>query len=128
MATKLIPKEEDAFKDWWRTNSKVKAWRNEFKKDFGFEPSPNSQGYDYRGAWKAGIKPESTYEPETKQTRHHWGSLGVGGKDLKSKKHPTRWKSDYMKVTGSNPDDEGISEAEAKKMLREVFFHDDYIN
>jgi hypothetical protein len=33
-----------------------------------------------------------------------------------------------MKVTGSNPDDEGISEAEAKKMLREVFFHDDYIN
>ena len=117
--TKLDPKEESKFKDWWEKDKKVKAWRNEFKKDFGFEPSPNSPGYDYRGAWKAGIKPEPTYEPETKKTRHHWGSIGVGGKDLKGKDHPTRWKSDYMKLTGVNPDEEGISEEEGKRMLRE---------
>ena len=115
--TRLSSKEESDFQDFINNDPDVVKWRDEFKEEWGEEPQIDGADYDYRGAWKAGIKPKPTYEPETKKTLHHWDSIGVGGKDLKSESHSTRWKSDYMKATGINPDEAGITKEQAAKEL-----------
>jgi hypothetical protein len=117
--TGLSSKEESDFQDFINNDPDVVKWRDEFKEEWGEEPQIDGADYDYRGAWKAGIKPKPTYEPETKKTLHHWDSIGVGGKDLKSESHSTRWKSDYMKETGINPDEAGITKEQALSELGE---------
>jgi hypothetical protein len=117
--TELSSKEESDFQDFINNDPDVVKWRDEFKEEWGEEPQIDGADYDYRGAWKAGIKPKPTYEPETKKTLHHWDSIGVGGKDLKSESHSTRWKSDYMKATGINPDEAGITKEQALSELGE---------
>jgi hypothetical protein len=113
VSVELDEKEEAEFQKWMTTDPNVKAWREEFISEYGEEPKIEGANYDYRGAWKAGLKPEPTYEPETKKTLHHWGSKGLEGIDLKSQDHPTRWKSDYMEAFGVNPDESGISKEDA---------------
>ena len=49
----------------------------------------------------------------------HWASIGIDGKELKSKDHPTRWKSDYMEATGKDPDQEEVTKADAIKSLKD---------
>jgi hypothetical protein len=117
--TGLSSKEESDFQDFINNDPDVVKWRDEFKEEWGEEPQIDGADYDYRGAWKAGIKPKPTYEPETKKTLHHWDSIGVDGKDLKSESHSTRWKSDYMKATGINPDEAGITKEQALSELGE---------
>ena len=121
-AVSVLTKEEEAeFQQWMKTNPDVVAWREQFVRELGEEPRIDGGGFDYRGAWKAGIapKPNPQHKTKTGEDAYHWPSIGEGGKDLKSKDHPTRWKSDYMKKTGINPDDSGISKEDALKVIEE---------
>lgn len=74
-------------------------WYKEFKKDYGEEPNLNDSNYNYRAAWKAGVKPQR-YEFDKKL---HWESTSPSGESLKSVSHPTAWMEDYMRLTGSDP-------------------------
>jgi hypothetical protein len=110
------------FKNWINTNPKVKAWREQFKNQYGEDPDLVNSDYDYVGAWKAGIEPQQyKYDtlPNGEQV-YHWGSTGIDGKDLKSENHPTRWKADYMKATGINPDSSGVSKDSAMVYLNKA--------
>jgi len=100
------PQRESNFQNYWNSNPKVVDWRKEFKAQYGEEPSNSDGGYDYRGAFDAGLTPERNADDGNK---YHWDSIGINGKDLKSANHPTRWKSEYMKQTGVNPDEKGIT-------------------
>ena len=76
-------------------------WFSEFVKQYGEEPDlSTSADYDYRQAWKMGIRPErDPYD----SNRFHWASSTPDGTMLKSKTHPTAWKEEYMRATGNNP-------------------------
>ena len=109
----ISPQEESEFQNWMATDPNVVAWREEFKQNYGEEPQIDNSNYDYRGAWKAGIKPQ----PSEVDGMYHWGSKGIDGVDLKSEDHPTRWKSEYMDATGINPDESGITKEEALEVI-----------
>jgi hypothetical protein len=105
-----LPKNEDAeekaFQKWIRSTE----WFNEFVKQYGEEPDLSKNAdYDYRAAWKAGIKPER-YEYD--DNRYHWPSSLPTGEMLKSESHPTAWKEYFMRDTGLNPDKLGIKTKE----------------
>lgn len=91
---------------------KQTGWYKEYKKEYGEEPNLDTKEYDYRKAWKAGVRPErDPYD----NNRYHWGSSDPKtGEMLKSKDHPTAWKEDYMKKTGKNPDAVGVTKEEYK--------------
>jgi hypothetical protein len=110
------PKDLDGFYKWWETNPDILAWREEFVKTYGEEPKINNADYDYYGAYEAGVTPK----PSDVDGEYHWGSIGLGGIDLKSVHHPTRWKSDYMKLTGVNPDKENITKEQAFKKFPQL--------
>jgi len=114
--TKLSGEEERKFQDFIKNDPSVIEWKNAFIEEFGEDPSIEDAEYDYRGAWKAGIKPEKIKGDKIP----HWGSIGIGGRELKSKTHPTRWKSDYMEATGKDPDEEGISKSDAMLVLKKT--------
>ncbi len=87
-------------------------WFSEYLAQYGEEPDlrPMSEdpklgpNYDYRKAWKSGIRPErDPYD----NNRFHWGSSLPNGEMLKSKNHPTAWKEYYMRKFGVNPDSLG---------------------
>ena len=118
--TSLNPGEERSFQQFWKTDPSVLRWKQELRATYGEEPSPDNSDYDYRGAWQAGIKPRPTKNPDTGKMEYHWGSMGVQGKELKSPSHPTRWKSDYMELTGKNPDEYGVSEQEGKDEIKRL--------
>jgi len=111
--------EAQGFQNWFTTNPNVQAWRKQFIEEYGEEPNINNSNYDYIGAWRAGVEPTPNKDHLLKngEPAYHWGSIGLEGKDLKSKDHPTRWKSDYMKKTGVNPDSIGISKDSAIKEM-----------
>jgi hypothetical protein len=104
-STKLSKEEEQRFQTW----IKGTGWYSEFKKEYGEEPDLNDRDYDYRAAWKAGIKPER-YAPDN--NRYHWPSSLPSGKMLKSSDHPTAWKETFMRQTGHNPDEIGVKTKE----------------
>ena len=86
---------------------KKTEWYKEFTKEFGEPPDLETKDYDYRAAWKAGIRP--VRDPHDKN-RYHWASSDPQtGKSLKSENHPTAWKEKYMKQTGKNPDEVGMT-------------------
>jgi hypothetical protein len=89
--------EEAAFQSW----IKELPWWKEFTAEYGEEPDLNAGDYDYRAAWKAGVKPE---RDEYDGGRYHWPSSAVNSPMLKAFDHPTAWKEDYMQATGVNPD------------------------
>lgn len=98
--------EEKAFQKWIRSTE----WFNEFVKQYGEEPDLSKNAdYDYRAAWKAGIKPER-YEYD--DNKYHWPSSLPSGEMLKSEDHPTAWKEYFMRETGVNPDKVGIKNKE----------------
>ena len=102
-------KEEKDFQEGIRKTE----WFKEFKQQYGEEPNLNDKDYDYRAAWKAGLRPER-YGPD--KGRYHWPSSLPDGKMLKSKDHPTAWKELYMRSTGKNPDEVGATKADWDKM------------
>lgn len=93
---------------------KKTPWFAEFVREYGEEPdlSRNSD-YDYRRAWAAGVRPER--DPYDKN-RYHWPSSLPSGEMLKSPNHPTLWKEEYMRATGRNPDEAGVTEAQWQAM------------
>jgi len=103
----VVSKEEAEF----QKGIKETDWFKEYKKEYGEEPDLNITEYDYRKAWKAGVRPER--DPYDKN-KYHWGSSDPKtGEMLKSKDHPTAWKEDYMRKTGKNPDEEGVTKEQA---------------
>ena len=94
---KEMPKDEAEFQKWIRNTN----WFKEFKSQYKEEPDLNTKDYDYRAAWKAGVKPER--DPYDKN-RFHWPSSLPSGQMLKSEDHPTAWKEYFMRDTGVNPD------------------------
>ena len=107
---KLTPQEEAKF----QSEIKSSDWYKEYKSNYGEEPNLDSKDYNYRAAWKAGVKPQR-YEPD--QNRYHWPSETPTGESLKSLSHPTGWMEDYMQLTGKDPHEGGgMSESQAKKM------------
>jgi len=91
------------------------CWQGHYEvKQYGEEPDlSTSANYDYRQAWRMGIRPErDPYD----SNRFHWASSTPDGTMLKSKTHPTAWKEEYMRATGSNPDAVGATQADWLKM------------
>jgi hypothetical protein len=83
------------------------GWFKEYVKEYGEEPDLDTKDYDYRAAWNAGVRPE---RDKYDKGRYHWGSSDPKtGKMLKSEDHPTAWKENYMRETGKNPDEVGIT-------------------
>jgi tryptophan 2,3-dioxygenase len=105
----LSESEEIEFQNFMNTNPDVIAWKEQFVEKYKEEPQIDGANYDYRGAWKAGLTPSVSEQDGL----YHWGSKGLDGVNLKSDSHPTRWKSDYMEITGKDPDVENISKEEA---------------
>jgi len=96
--------EEDKFQKWIRSL----PWFDEFKRKYGEEPNLDSKDYDYRAAWKAGVKPTvNKYDG-----LYHWSSgyLDKSGKQvwLKSQDHPTAWMQHFLDETGKDPQSLGI--------------------
>jgi Arc/MetJ-type ribon-helix-helix transcriptional regulator len=107
MPKKQADKEEQEFQKGIRGT----AWFKEYVKEYREEPDLNTKDYDYRSAWKSGIRPER--DPFDKN-KYHWASSNPEtGEMLKSKEHPTAWKEEYMKRTGKNPDEAGITKEQA---------------
>lgn len=97
---KLSKAEEAAFqRDVRRTK-----WFQQFSKKYGEPPNLNDPGYNYRAAWRAGLRPQDVKDDPEMQ---HWSSVTPSGESLKSRSHPTAWKEDYMQMTGRDPGDPG---------------------
>jgi hypothetical protein len=79
-------------------------WYSQFVKKFGEAPDLNSKDYNYRAAWKSGMRPEF-YEFDKEM--QHWGSTTPQGRSVKATSHPTAWMEDYMNVTGRDPHEPG---------------------
>ena len=100
-----MPNDESEFQNWIRSTD----WFKEFKAEYNEEPDLDTEDYDYRAAWKAGILPErDPYD----QNRFHWPSSLPTGEMLKSAEHPTAWKEYFMRDTGVNPDSLGLKTPE----------------
>lgn len=104
---KQTDKEEQDFQSGIRKTE----WFKEYVKEYGEEPDLDTKDYNYRAAWKSGVRPQR--DPYDKN-RYHWSSSNPEtGEMLKSKEHPTAWKEEYMKRTGKNPDELGITKEQA---------------
>ena len=100
----LSPKDERKFQKFWREDSSVNAWRDQFVRQYGEEPILETPHYDYRAAWKAGDRPvKNPDHVENGEAMYHWSSVG------KADTHPTAWKEDAWKATGENPDKSGMT-------------------
>jgi hypothetical protein len=75
-------------------------WFQQFVDKYGEPPDLDSKDYNYRAAWKAGVRPQD-YEHDAEM--QHWASTTGKGESLKATSHPTAWMEDYMQVTGSDP-------------------------
>jgi hypothetical protein len=70
-----------------------------------------SPDYDYRGAYKAGIKEViSPYD-----NRPHWPSSTDSGQMLKDPSHPTAWMEFFMRQYGVDPNAMGLDTLEKAK-------------
>lgn len=84
---KLSQEEENLFQNWVKST----PWWQDYYKQYGEYPELdyNRSGYDYRSAWKSGIKPSMDMESKT----YHWGSYNpVNHSLLKAPWHETLMK------------------------------------
>ena len=84
----------------FQTGIRQTPWYAQFIKKFGGPPDLNSPEYNYRAAWKSGMRPQ---DYEFDREMQHWSSVTPQGKSVKSTSHPTAWMEDYMSVTGRDP-------------------------
>jgi len=104
-----MPKQNDSEKEEIEFQKGIRSteWFKEYVKEYKEEPDLNTSDYNYRAAWKAGIRPE---KDKYDNDKYHWlSSVPETGEMLKSKDHPTAWKEYYMRETGENPDEKGVT-------------------
>jgi hypothetical protein len=113
--TSLDSKEEKEFQQWLKNTEMFKDFKTDIATENNipitqvddsrlFEMLTGSPDYDYRGAWKAGIKEErSPYD-----NRIHLPSVSPEGALLKSPQHPTMWKEFFMRQHKIDPDSLGL--------------------
>jgi hypothetical protein len=120
--TELPVAEEGKFREWLAGTRLFQGFKQEVAKDNGLPVTAvqdsrvmqmllQSKDYDYRGAWKAGIKEEVSPH----DNRIHWPSSTGDGRMLKSPKHETTWKEFFMRQHDADPDDLGLSTLEQAK-------------
>jgi len=123
--TSLSQSEESKFRSWIQGTKLFNSVKLDIAKENNLDPAKldnnkvidmiSSQGdYDYRGAWKAGVKEVISKH----DNRPHWPS-SAGDKMLKSPKHETAWKEFFMRKYNKDPDDIGLSTLEQAKTWSE---------
>jgi hypothetical protein len=95
-------------------------WYQQFVGEYGEPPDLNSKDYNYRAAWKAGVRPQD-YEYDADM--QHWASTTGKGESLKSTNHPTAWMEDYMQVTGSDPHEPVDMNPEQIKAIKKALMY-----
>lgn len=123
--TYLSPAEEQKFQADMQTGEGYRQWREEFEKQWNTKVDFNDPegDYDYRGAWKAGIRP-SRYQFD--DDRYHWASSLPNGQMLKAPDHPTAWMEHFMRRTGVDPGSLGLkNEAQGKAYEHEKLAYGD---
>jgi hypothetical protein len=116
LRTVLDDTEEGAFQSDMQSGDGYRQWRQEFERLYGGAPDYDDPhgDYDYRAAWKGGIRPEVYKHDGT----YHWSSSLPDGQMLKSENHPTAWMEHFMRATGVDPNELGIRDADdAKRYL-----------
>ena len=119
--TRLSTDEEKKFRGWLQSTKLFNSVKNdvaieqrmpvaEIDNNRLTEMLLSSKDYDYRGAWKAGVK--EVISPH--DGKPHWPS-SAGGKMLKSPQHETAWKEFFMRQHKQDPDDLGLSSFEQAK-------------
>lgn len=119
--TTLPQNEETKFRTWIQGTKLFNSVKSDIAQENNLDPAKldnnkvidmlSSQGdYDYRGAWKAGVKEVISKH----DNRPHWPS-SAGDKMLKSPKHETAWKEFFMRKYNKDPDDMGLSTFEQAK-------------
>lgn len=119
--TTLSSTEETKFRTWMQGTKLFNSVKSEIALENNLPPEKldnnkvidmllNDGDYDYRGAWKAGIK-EVISKHDNKP---HWPS-SAGDKMLKSPQHETAWKEFFMRKYNKDPDDLGLSTLEKAK-------------
>ena len=123
--TYLSPAEERKFQADMQTGEGYRQWREQFEKQWDTKVDFNDPegDYDYRGAWKAGMRP-APYEFD--DNKYHWGSKAPDGHMLKAPDHPTAWMQHFMERTGVDPGSLGLkNEVQGKQYEREQVAYGD---
>ena len=63
--TPLSPEEEQKF----QSDIRATSWHQEFVKKYGEEPNFDDPAYNYRAAWKAGVRPDQRNKVDQ---QYHW--------------------------------------------------------
>lgn len=103
--TKLAPDQEQAFQRDMMFSPAVRTWRKGFEQSYGETPNLNDPGYDYRGAWKAGVTPQPYDDGSS-----HWVSGAqrppfIADQHFKSPDHPTMWMQNFLDRYGVVPEE-----------------------
>lgn len=94
-----------------KSDPRYRPWYDEFTKNYGGEPEVNDPDYDYHAAITNGVVP-APYKDASGKTTYHWASSTPSGAMLKSENHPTAWMEHFMRSTGIDPKDLGITSPE----------------
>ena len=120
--TTLKPKEEQKFRNWLQGTQLFNSVKSDIAAENKIpvdkldnqrvtEMMLQSPDYDYRGAYKAGIKEViSPYD-----NRPHWPSSTDSGQMLKDPNHPTAWMEFFMRQYGVDPNAMGLDTLEKAK-------------
>ena len=120
--TTLKPPEEQKFRNWLQGTQLFNSIKSDIAAENKIpvdkldnqrvtEMMLQSPDYDYRGAYKAGIKEViSPYD-----NRPHWPSSTNSGQMLKNPSHPTAWMEFFMRQYGVDPNAMGLDTLEKAK-------------
>jgi hypothetical protein len=120
--TTLKPPEEQKFRNWLQSTQLFNSVKSDIAAENKIpvdkldnqrvtEIMLQSPDYDYRGAYKAGIKEViSPYD-----NRPHWPSSTDSGQMLKDPSHPTAWMEFFMRQYGVDPNAMGLDTLEKAK-------------
>ena len=92
--TKLSSKEETLFQEWYADHAG--------RQGLNADPDDPRHQFDYRGWWS-----EMKDDPKALSESDH------GPQEFKDPDHPTRWKGEFMELTGKDPDKLGLGSEEA---------------
>lgn len=118
--TRLSEKEEAEFQRFLTGSRWFKQIKQRIKDEEGInvddtilfsELAGPGADYDYRGAWKSGLS-ASDYQYDEAM---HWPSSTEDGRILKAPSHETAWMEFFMRETGIDPNELGLSNAEEAK-------------